>query len=67
MPLLRAAAAIALVAMLGAGTFGIITLVQKDSRMTMVSSGTNDQTQITLPDGTRVFLNAGTKLTYEKL
>lgn len=66
MPLLRAAAVIAFLIMLGAGTFGIITLIQKDSRMTVVSSGTNDQTQITLPDGTRVLLNAGTKLTYAK-
>jgi transmembrane sensor len=66
LPLLRAAAAIALLAMLGAGTFGIISLIQKDTQMTAVSSGTNDQTQITLPDGTRVFLNAGTKLTYAK-
>jgi ferric-dicitrate binding protein FerR (iron transport regulator) len=65
-PLLRAAAAIALLIMLGAGTYGIINLIQKNSRMTVVSSGTNDQTQITLPDGTRVFLNAGTKLTYAK-
>jgi ferric-dicitrate binding protein FerR (iron transport regulator) len=64
--LLRAAAAIALLIILGAGTYGIVTLIQKDSRMTVVSSGTNDQTQITLPDGSRVFLNAGTKLIYAK-
>lgn len=66
MPLLRAAAAVALLVMLGAGTFGIITLIQKGLQMTVVSSGTNDQTQITLPDGSRVFLNAGTKLTYAR-
>ena len=65
-PLLRAAAAIALLVMMGVGTYGIISLIQKESRMTVVSSGTNDQTQITLPDGTGVFLNAATKLTYAK-
>jgi transmembrane sensor len=65
-PMLRAAAAIALLIMLGAGTYGIITLIQHDSQITVVSSGSNDQTRITLPDGTRVFLNAGTKLTYAK-
>jgi transmembrane sensor len=66
MPLLKVAAAIALLVMLGAGIYGITTLVQNDSRMTTVSSGTNDQTQITLPDDSRIFLNAGTKLTYAK-
>ena len=64
--LLKAAAAIALLVMLGMGTYGIITQIQKNSRMTMVSSGTNDRTQITLPDGSRISLNAGTKLAYAK-
>jgi ferric-dicitrate binding protein FerR (iron transport regulator) len=65
-PLLKTAAAISLLVMLGAGTFGIISLIHKNSLMTAVSSGTNDQTRTTLPDGTQVFLNAGTKLSYAK-
>jgi ferric-dicitrate binding protein FerR (iron transport regulator) len=66
MSLLKIAAAIAFLVLLGAGTFGIITLIGRDTQMTTVSSGTNDRTQITLPDGSRVSLNAGTKLVYAK-
>jgi transmembrane sensor len=66
MPLLKAVAAVALLVMLGAGTYGIVTLIQGNSRLSTVNSGNSDQMQITLPDGSRVFLNSGTRLTYAK-
>ena len=65
-PLLRIAAAITLLIMLGAGSYWMVTLWQKNSMITLATSVTDDQTGVTLPDGTLVFLNADTKIRYSK-
>jgi len=66
MPLFRAAAAIALLILIGAGTYGIVSKIKRDAQLATVSSGSDDKTKVTLPDGTEVFLNADTKITYSK-
>ena len=65
-PLLRIAAAITLLIMLGAGSYWMVTLWQKNSMITLATSVADDQTGVTLPDGTLVFLNADTKIRYSK-
>ena len=66
MPWLRVAATIALVMMIGAGSYLVVSGLQKKSMVTVASSASDDQTRLTLPDGTLVFLNAGTRISYSK-
>jgi len=63
---LRVAAAIALVMMIGAGSYWVVSGLQKKSMVTVASSASDDQTRLTLPDGTLVFLNADTRIRYSK-
>jgi transmembrane sensor len=66
MPWLRVAAAIALIVMIGIGSYFVVSGLQKNSLLTVASAATDDQTRITLPDGSLVFLNANTKISYSK-
>ncbi|MBN2763194.1 MAG: FecR domain-containing protein, partial [Bacteroidales bacterium] len=66
MPLLKVAAAIALVVALGVASYFLISGLNNDSVLTVVSSVTDDQTRVILPDGSLVFLNADTKISYSK-
>jgi transmembrane sensor len=66
MPVLKIAAAIALIVMIGIGSYVAISGIQKRSQITVISSANDDRTRVTLPDGTLVFLNANTRISYSK-
>ncbi|MBN1415129.1 MAG: FecR domain-containing protein [Bacteroidales bacterium] len=65
-PLLKIAATVGLLVMLGTGIYWTISTLQKNERLTVASSGADDQTRITLPDGSVILLNADTKISYTK-
>jgi transmembrane sensor len=66
MPLLKVAASVALLVLMGTAIYFAVSMTQKNSMLTVASSGSDDQTKVTLPDGTQVFLNTETKISYSK-
>ncbi len=65
-PLLRIAAAIALAVMMGIGSYFAVSGIQKRSLITVASAANDDRARVTLPDGSLVFLNANTRISYSK-
>jgi transmembrane sensor len=65
-PFLRIAAAIALLVMAGLSSYWGVSAIKQTSARTIATSGTDHQTRVVLPDGSTVFLNSNTKITYSK-
>jgi ferric-dicitrate binding protein FerR (iron transport regulator) len=66
LPRPRMAAAITLLLLLAAGSTWLYVTLRENTLVTVASAGKDNRTSITLPDGSVVFMNANTKITYSR-